>query len=212
MTRTIKQWLFLVALPIYLFLESFFLQNFIYVYFKGILSEIIFLIINFIPCIAILIYIHVYDEPLKEYGFHLHNLFIQLIYGIGLYVFTGILFRSTASSLSLISESVNHLITNFNTINLFVLLDLFYNVFIEEFIWRGFVLTFLSKKLNILPGIIIASILFGLVHYPVFFSYTHVINSCIISVIYCYLRIHSPEKFGVFSLAITHFLWDLALH
>lgn len=212
MTRTIKQWIFLVALPIYLFLESFFLQNFFYVYFNGILSEIIFLIINFIPCIAILIYIHVYDEPVKEYVFHLHNPLIQLIYGIGLYVFIGILFRSTASSLSLISESVNHLITNFNTINLFVLLDLFYNVFIEEFIWRGFVLTFLSKKLNIFLGIIITSILFGLVHYPVFFSYTHVINSCIISVIYCYLRIHSPEKFGVFSLAITHFLWDVALH
>lgn len=212
MTRTIKQWIFLVALPIYLFLESFFLQNFFYVYFDGILSEIIFLIINFIPCIAILIYIHVYDEPVKEYGFHLHTPLIQLIYGIGLYVFTGILFRSTASSLSLISESVNHLITNFNTINLFVLLDLFYNVFIEEFIWRGFVLTFLSKKLNIFPGIIITSILFGLVHYPVFFSFAHIINSCILSIVYCYLRIHSPEKFGVFSLVITHFLWDLALH
>ena len=193
----------------YLFLEPIFLHRFLYRYFTGIITEIIFLIINIIPCIAIIIYILHNGESFEKYGFCLHHPIIQLLYAIGLFVFTGILFRSTAGSLSQIFNTFNNFLVAFNTINFFNLLDLFYNVLIEEIIWRGFILTLFTRKFNSYYSIIITSILFGLVHFPYSFSATHVLNTCISSIIYCYLRIHSPEKFSVFSLTITHFLWDI---
>ena len=210
-----KQWIFFLALPIYTLLGAFLLQRIIYVYLNGLISEMLFLLITIIPSIAIMIYISVYNESLEEYGFHLHKPIIQLFCGIILYVFMGIFFRFTFLSPPPFSEALGNIITKFDLINIdnfFYILNMLLNVLTEEILWRGFVLTFLSKKLNIFPVIIITSILFGLVHYPVFFSFAHIINSCILSIVYCYLRIHSPEKFGVFSLAITHFLWDLALH
>ena len=86
------------------------------------------------------------------------------------------------------------------------------NVLTEEILWRGFVLTFLSKKLNNFFAIFITSVFFGLMHFPVTYSFTQVINTCITSILYCSLRTFFPDKFSILSLTVTHFLWNVALY
>lgn len=86
------------------------------------------------------------------------------------------------------------------------------NVLTEEILWRGFVLTFLSKKSNKFFAIIITSVLFGLMHFPVTYSFTQVINTCIISMLYCSLRTLFPDKFSILSLIVTHFIWNMSLY
>ena len=203
---------FFLILLIYLFVEVIILQKVIYIYFNGIISELFFLLVLFIPCIAITNYISFYKETFEEYGFHIHNPLIQLLYGIGLYAFIGLIFRSNFSSLPAISNSIANIIDKFNSHTVFNTLNIFFNALSEELIWRGFILKFLTQKNSIFCSIIITSILFGVMHFPVSFSFLQVINSCVISIVYCFLRIHSPEKFSIFSLTITHFLWNSALY
>ena len=200
MKSTTKQWIFFLALPIYTLLGAFLLQRIIYVYLNGLISEMLFLLITIIPSIAIIIYISVYNESIEEYGFHLHKPIIQLFCGIVLYVFMGIFFRFT------------FLFDRINIANFFYILNMLLNVLTEEILWRGFVLTFLSKKSNNFFAIFITSVFFGLMHFPVTYSFTQVINTCIISILYCSLRTFFPDKFSILSLTVTHFLWNVALY
>ena len=151
MKSTTKQWIFFLALPIYTLLGAFLLQRIIYVYLNGLISEMLFLLITIIPSIAIIIYISVYNKSLEEYGFHLHKPIIQLFCGIVLYVFMGIFFRFTFLSPPPFSEALRNIIAKFDRINIanfFYIFNMLLNVLTEEILWRGFVLTFLSKKLN----------------------------------------------------------------
>ena len=151
MKSTTKQWIFFLALPIYTLLGAFLLQRIIYVYLNGLISEMLFLLITIIPSIAIIIYISVYNKSLEEYGFHLHKPIIQLFCGIVLYVFMGIFFRFTFLSPPPFSEALRNIIAKFDRINIanfFYIFNMLLNVLTEEILWRGFVLTFLSKKSN----------------------------------------------------------------
>ena len=202
MKSTTKQWIFFLALPIYTLLGAFLLQRIIYVYLNGLISEMLFLLITIIPSIAIIIYISVYNKSLEEYGFHLHKPIIQLFCGIVLYVFMGIFFRFTFLSPPPFSEALRNIIAKFDRINIanfFYIFNMLLNVLTEEILWRGFVLTFLSKKLNNFFAIFITSVFFGLVHFPVTYSFTQVINTCIISILYCSLR-----TFSLINLAFSH--------
>ena len=186
MKSTTKQWIFFLALPIYTLLGAFLLQRIIYVYLNGLISEMLFLLITIIPSIAIIIYISVYNKSLEEYGFHLHKPIIQLFCGIVLYVFMGIFFRFTFLSPPPFSEALRNIIAKFDQINIanfFYIFNMLLNVLTEEILWRGFVLTFLSKKSNNFFAIFITSVFFGLMHFPVTYSFTQVINTCIISLI-----------------------------
>lgn len=215
MKSTTKQWIFFLALPIYTLLGAFLLQRIIYVYLNGLISEMLFLLITIIPSIAIIIYISVYNKSLEEYGFHLHKPIIQLFCGIVLYVFMGIFFRFTFLSPPPFSEALRNIIAKFDRINIanfFYIFNMLLNVLTEEILWRGFVLTFLSKKSNNFFAIFITSVFFGLMHFPVTYSFTHVINTCIISILYCSLRTFFPDKFSILSLTVTHFLWNVALY
>ena len=206
MKSTTKQWIFFLALPIYTLLGAFLLQRIIYVYLNGLISEMLFLLITIIPSIAIIIYISVYNKSLEEYGFHLHKPIIQLFCGIVLYVFMGIFFRFTLSPPPF-SEALRNIIAKFDRINIanfFYIFNMLLNVLTEEILWRGFVLTFLSKKLNNFFAIFITSVFFGLMHFPVTYSFTQVINTCIISILYCSLRTFFPDKFSI--------LWNVALY
>lgn len=202
MKSTTKQWIFFLALPIYTLLGAFLLQRIIYVYLNGLISEMLFLLITIIPSIAIIIYISVYNKSLEEYGFHLHKPIIQLFCGIVLYVFMGIFFRFTFLSPPPFSEALRNIIAKFDRINIanfFYIFNMLLNVLTEEILWRGFVLTFLSKKLNNFFAIFITSVFFGLMHFPVTYSFTQVINTCIISILYCSLR-----TFSLINLAFSH--------
>ena len=182
---------------------------------NGLISEMLFLLITIIPSIAIMIYISVYNESLEEYGFHLHKPIIQLFCGIILYVFMGIFFRFTFLSPPPFSEALGNIITKFDLINIdnfFYILNMLLNVLTEEILWRGFVLTFLLKKSNNFFAIFITSVFFGLMHFPVTYSFTQVINTCIISILYCSLRTFFPDKFSILSLTVTHFLWNVSLY
>lgn len=204
-----------LALPIYTLLGAFLLQRIIYVYLNGLISEMLFLLITIIPSIAIIIYISVYNKSLEEYGFHLHKPIIQLFCGIVLYVFMGIFFRFTFLSPPPFSEALRNIIAKFDRINIanfFYIFNMLLNVLTEEILWRGFVLTFLSKKSNNFFAIFITSVFFGLMHFPVTYSFTQVINTCIISILYCSLRTFFPDKFSILSLTVTHFLWNVALY
>ena len=215
MKSTTKQWIFFLALPIYTLLGAFLLQRIIYVYLNGLISEMLFLLITIIPSIAIIIYISVYNKSLEEYGFHLHKPIIQLFCGSVLYVFMGIFFRFTFLSPPPFSEALRNIIAKFDRINIanfFYIFNMLLNVLTEEILWRGFVLTFLSKKLNNFFAIFITSVFFGLMHFPVTYSFTQVINTCIISILYCSLRTFFPDKFSILSLTVTHFLWNVALY
>ena len=210
-----KQWIFFLALPIYTLLGAFLLQRIIYVYLNGLISEMLFLLITIIPSIAIMIYISAYHESLEEYGFHFHKPIIQLFCGIVLYVFMGIFFRFTFLSPPPFSEALGNIITKFDLINIdnfFYILNMLLNVLTEEILWRGFVLTFLLKKSNNFFAIFITSVFFGLMHFPVTYSFTQVINTCIISILYCSLRTFFPDKFSILSLTVTHFLWNVSLY
>lgn len=92
MKSTTKQWIFFLALPIYTLLGAFLLQRLSMYNLNGLISEMLFLLLQIIPSIAIIIYISVYNKSLEEYGFHLHKPIIQLFCGIVLYVFMGIFF------------------------------------------------------------------------------------------------------------------------
>lgn len=202
MKSTTKQWIFFLALPIYTLLGAFLLQRIIYVYLNGLISEMLFLLITIIPSIAIIIYISVYNKSLEEYGFHLHKPIIQLFCGIVLYVFMGIFFRFTFLSPPPFSEALRNIIAKFDRINIanfFYIFNMLLNVLTEEILWRGFVLTFLAKKLNNFFAIFITSVFFGLMHFPVTYSFTQVINTCIISILYCSLR-----TFSLINLAFSH--------
>ena len=186
MKSTTKQWIFFLALPIYTLLGAFLLQRIIYVYLNGLISEMLFLLITIIPSIAIIIYISVYNKSLEEYGFHLHKPIIQLFCGIVLYVFMGIFFRFTFLSPPPFSEALRNIIAKFDQINIanfFYIFNMLLNVLTEEILWRGFVLTFLSKKSNNFFAIFITSVFFGLMHFPVTYSFTQVINTCLFSLI-----------------------------
>ena len=164
MKSTTKQWIFFLALPIYTLLGAFLLQRIIYVYLNGLISEMLFLLITIIPSIAIIIYISVYNKSLEEYGFHLHKPIIQLFCGIVLYVFMGIFFRFTFLSPPPFSEALRNIIAKFDRINIanfFYIFNMLLNVLTEEILWRGFVLTFLSKKSNNFFAIFITSVFFG---------------------------------------------------
>ena len=164
MKSTTKQWIFFLALPIYTLLGAFLLQRIIYVYLNGLISEMLFLLITIIPSIAIIIYISVYNKSLEEYGFHLHKPIIQLFCGIVLYVFMGIFFRFTfLSPPPFSSEALRNIIAKFDRINIanfFYIFNMLLNVLTEEILWRGFVLTFLSKKSNNFFAIFITSVFF----------------------------------------------------
>ena len=215
MKSTTKQWIFFLALPIYTLSGAFLLQRIIYVHLNGLISELLFLLITIIPSIAIMIYISAYHESLEEYGFHFHKPIIQLSCGIVLYVFMGIFFHFTFLSPPPFSEALGNIITKFDLINIdnfFYILNMLLNVLTEEILWRGFVLTFLSKKSTNFFAIIITSVFFGLMHFPVTYSFTQVINTCIISILYCSLRTFFPDKFSILSLTVTHFLWNVSLY
>ena len=157
----------------------------------------LFLLITIIPSIAIIIYISVYNKSLEEYGFHLHKPIIQLFCGIVLYVFMGIFFRFTFLSPPPFSEALRNIIAKFDRINI---ANFFY------------IFNMLLNKSNNFFAIFITSVFFGLMHFPVTYSFTQVINTCIISILYCSLRTFFPDKFSILSLTVTHFLWNVALY
>lgn len=111
-------------------------------------------------------------------------------------------FRFTFLSPPHFSEALRNIIAKFDRINIanfFYIFNMLLNVLTEEILWRGFVLTFLSKKSNNFFAIFITSVFFGLMHFPVTYSFTQVINTCIISILYCSLR-----TFFLINLAFSH--------
>ena len=83
------------------------------------------------------------------------------------------------------TKKLRNIIAKFDRINIanfFYIFNMLLNVLTEEILWRGFVLTFLSKKSNNFFAIFITSVFFGLMHFPVTYSFTQVINTCINSI------------------------------
>jgi len=160
--------------------------------------------------------IHSYlREPLVEYGLYLKKIHIQIISGILLaMVIDYLLLQSSmniASGIFYIKRYVEKLISN--PVNILVFFNPLIYAIREECVYRGFLLSFFQRLFNSpILSISLSAALFGVSHYPSYYSIDQVVFALIYGVILGYLRLKEPEKFTLFSLSLAHFLHNTFLN
>ena len=146
-------------------------------------------------------------EPLETYGFHFQQFHQQLISGV-LLTFIIVWFRGGQNIKEILYMS-DHFIEYFSVQTILNLICSLIFAAQEEILFRGFLLTFFQKLFkHPMIGMFLSAAIFGLVHYPIGHNIDQVITPFILGLIYGYLRLKAPKTFTIFSLSLSHCLYN----
>lgn len=140
-------------------------------------------------------------KQFKEYGLFREKLMRQIligfaISGIALVLFSFIGWRPSAK------ESICYLILSQILVG-----------FSEELLFRGLILTLMRDIVkNTNQAVVLTAVLFGVWHFPISHSVSHVVSACLIGAVYGALRTAlDDDVIGIPSLAIAHCIWNVMI-
>ena len=90
----------------------------------------------------------------------------------------------------------------------YILNELILVGFTEELIFRGFLFNRISEVSNVWVGLIVSSVLFGLVHYPLSGDIYQTCLAMGIGCLFVLLMMAFPSRVSIISLAVAHGLYD----